>query len=165
MLTLLYNFQICQETTAHTVWNNNRFFFMPTWMVVVYVSFVTSQRGVKLEFTPLFAVVLTRSDRWLSPIVKLCFPAEASRLCWTTECRFLSHTALRKRSSVWKRVADVTVGPLRVNIFPGLFRVLPGCHSSCRAWFSTLATFCSLQKTRCSRPDSAKAPSHSKCTS
>lgn len=63
-------------------------------------------RVVQLEWISLCAVVLTRSDRWLSPIVKLCFPAEASRLCWTTECRFLSHTALRKRFSVCKPEAD-----------------------------------------------------------
>lgn len=45
-------------------------------------------------------LVPTMSDRWLSPIVKLCFPAEASRLCRTTSCRFFSHTALWNRISV-----------------------------------------------------------------
>lgn len=136
-----------------------------------YMCPLWHHKGVKFAFISLavnrvFAVVPTRSDRWLSPIVKLCFPAEASWLCWITDRRFLSHTALRKKISVWEQMpGSWWVGTVRVNAFPGMFTFLPGYCNSCRVWFSTLATFCSLQKKCGRRSDSAKAPSHTKCTS
>lgn len=47
--------------------------------------------------------LLTMSARWLSSRVKLCFPADASRLCWTTSRLFCSHTALLRASSIWNQ--------------------------------------------------------------
>lgn len=112
-------------------------------------------------------LIPTMSARWLSPIVKLCFPAEASWLCFSTNCMFFSHTVLLKATSVWNKNTISTVWLKRIvnTIWGWHCSPLPDYHKPCHVWFSTLPILYSRQMKYGHWPGIPRAILPTECTS